>query len=127
MKRSWQLSPSVELRCLTARARSSGPITPSYRDWRFRARNWRNLSAGPRSIVTTPSAPRTWRIQDSGNSALSLAVHQADAFINGLGISVFPRQPLDGETPSLDFPGFRFFPGSRDQAAGTRVKKSWRL
>ena len=39
---------------------------------------------------------------------MSLAVHQADAFINGLGISVFPRQPLDGETPSLDFPGFRF-------------------
>jgi HD-like signal output (HDOD) protein len=43
-----------------------------------------------------------------GKLSLSLAVHQADAFINGLGMSVFPRQPLDDETPSLDFPGFGF-------------------
>lgn len=41
-----------------------------------------------------------------GKLSLSLAVHGADAFINGLGMSVLPPQPLGGEAPSLDFPGF---------------------
>jgi hypothetical protein len=43
-----------------------------------------------------------------GKLSLSLAVHQADAFINGLGMSVFPSQPSEGKAPSLDFPGFDF-------------------
>jgi hypothetical protein len=43
-----------------------------------------------------------------GKLSLSLAVHGADAFINGLGMSVLPPQQLGGEAPSLDFPGFAF-------------------
>ncbi len=43
-----------------------------------------------------------------GKLSLSLAVHQADAFINGLGMSVLPPQPVRGEAPSLEFPGFEF-------------------
>jgi HD-like signal output (HDOD) protein len=43
-----------------------------------------------------------------GKLSLSLAVHKADAFINGLGMSVLPPQALPGEAPSLEFPGFRF-------------------
>jgi HD-like signal output (HDOD) protein len=43
-----------------------------------------------------------------GKLSLTQAVHQADAFINALGMSVFPMQPKEDETPSLDFPGFRF-------------------
>jgi len=54
-----------------------------------------------------------------GKLSLSVAVHQADAFINGLGMSVLPLQPLGGEAPSLDFPGFRLSKGACDQAAGT--------
>jgi HD-like signal output (HDOD) protein len=43
-----------------------------------------------------------------GKLSLSLAVHHADRYINALGISVLPPQPLSGEVPPLDFPGFRF-------------------
>jgi HD-like signal output (HDOD) protein len=43
-----------------------------------------------------------------GKLSLSLAVHQADKFINGLGMSVLPPYPLSGEAPTLDFPGFPF-------------------
>ena len=43
-----------------------------------------------------------------GKLSLSLAVHQADAFINGLGMSVFPNLRQRGEAPRLDFPGFGF-------------------
>jgi HD-like signal output (HDOD) protein len=43
-----------------------------------------------------------------GKLSLSLAVHGADAFINGLGMSVLPLQPLSSEAPTLDFPGFDF-------------------
>lgn len=43
-----------------------------------------------------------------GKLSLSLAVHKADAFINALGMSVFPAKQQEGEAPSLDFPGFRF-------------------
>ena len=35
---------------------------------------------------------------------MTLAVQQADAFINGLGMSVLGL-PLRGEPPTLDFPG----------------------
>ncbi len=45
-------------------------------------------------------------ITGHGKLSLSLAVHKADAFINGLGMSVTPAPP-PGEAPSLDFPGFR--------------------
>jgi HD-like signal output (HDOD) protein len=44
----------------------------------------------------------------SGKLSLSLAVHQADAFINGLGMSVSPARELTGAVPGLDFPGFSF-------------------
>ena len=43
-----------------------------------------------------------------GKLSLTQAVHQADAFINGLGMSVFPAPPVPGEAPFLDFPGFSF-------------------
>jgi HD-like signal output (HDOD) protein len=43
-----------------------------------------------------------------GKLSLSLAVQRADAFINGLGMSVLPPQPSGGEAPSLDFPGFDY-------------------
>lgn len=43
-----------------------------------------------------------------GKLGLTLAVHQADAFINGLGMSVFPSAQVSGQAPSLDFPGFSF-------------------
>jgi HD-like signal output (HDOD) protein len=48
------------------------------------------------------------RAAESGRLSLTLAVHQADAFINDLGMSVFPMKPRESEAPSLDFPGFRF-------------------
>jgi HD-like signal output (HDOD) protein len=43
-----------------------------------------------------------------GKLGLSLAVHEADAFINGLGMSVLPPQPVDAPSPDLHFPGFCF-------------------
>jgi len=48
----------------------------------------------------------------SGKLSLTLAVHQADEFINQLGMSVFPLKPRESQAPSLDFPGIRF---SRDR------------
>lgn len=48
------------------------------------------------------------RAPASGKLSLALAVHQADVFINELGMSVFPIKPREGKAPSLDFPGFRF-------------------
>ncbi len=44
----------------------------------------------------------------AGKLSLVLAVHQADAFVNGLGMSVFPTSLIRSEAPSLDFPGFSF-------------------
>jgi len=44
----------------------------------------------------------------AGKLGLTLAVHQADAFVNGLGMSVFPLLALPAEAPSLEFPGFSF-------------------
>jgi HD-like signal output (HDOD) protein len=43
-----------------------------------------------------------------GRLSLTLAVHQANAFVNGLGMTVFPTPQLAGDAPSLDFPGFSF-------------------
>jgi HD-like signal output (HDOD) protein len=43
-----------------------------------------------------------------GKLSLTLAVHRADAFVNGLGMSVFPTPLARSEAPSLDFPGFSF-------------------
>ena len=57
-----------------------------------------------------------------GKLGLTLAVHQADAFINGLGMSVFPIQPREDEAPSLDFPGFRFPAGRVMQQFEREVK-----
>jgi HD-like signal output (HDOD) protein len=43
-----------------------------------------------------------------GKLSLTSAVHQADAFINELGMSVFPVKPRESQVPTLDFPGIRF-------------------
>jgi hypothetical protein len=39
---------------------------------------------------------------------LSLAVHEADAFINGIGMSVLSAPPTPGVAATLEFPGFAF-------------------
>ncbi len=43
-----------------------------------------------------------------GKLSLTLAVQQADAFVNGLGMSVFPTPLSRSEAPSLEFSGFSF-------------------
>jgi HD-like signal output (HDOD) protein len=43
-----------------------------------------------------------------GKLSLTLAVNQADAFVNGLGVSVASVPTLGGPAPSLNFPGFQF-------------------
>ena len=44
----------------------------------------------------------------SGKLGLALVVHRADAFINGLGMSVLPAAPSSDELPSLALPGFEY-------------------
>ena len=53
---------------------------------------------------------RALAVEDTtpGKMGLTQAVNQADAFINGLGMSLLPMPPVASDAPSLDFPDFAF-------------------
>jgi HD-like signal output (HDOD) protein len=69
-----------------------------------------------------PEAATGFEPAAPGKIPLSQVIHQADMFVESLGMSTIPDAITRRETPALEFPGFNFSP----ERALARFEKEWK-